>query len=70
MSKQPEVHVTPSESGGWEVRSDPSRVLSRHVRKRDAIVSARDALRNSGGGEAVIHRVSGQIEERDTIPPK
>jgi hypothetical protein len=61
-----EIHVVPGKTGGWEVRKDAS-VLSRHVRKRDAVVSARGALRSHGGGEAVIHSPSGRISETDTV---
>jgi hypothetical protein len=68
MSTQREAHVVPAERGGWDVRIESS-VVSHHVRKRDAVVSARGTLRNRGGGEAVIHSPSGRISAKDTIAP-
>jgi hypothetical protein len=67
-----ELHVKPSEHGGWDViepGSDSSNPVGHYPRKRDAEMGAREMLRRQGGGEAVIYRIRGEIQERDTIEP-
>lgn len=45
-----------------------SRASSTHTTQRDAIDSARNMLKNSGGGELTIKGVNQLIREKNTIP--
>jgi hypothetical protein len=64
-----EIHVKPSQSGGWDVIDAASGEASaNYPRKRDAELGARELLRGHGGGEAIIYRLRGDIEERDSVP--
>ena len=63
-------HVVPNPSGGWDVKAPGSQRASFHSpRKREAEVRAKEILRNSGGGEAVIHGKNNRIIDSDTVPP-
>jgi hypothetical protein len=68
-----EIHVEPLKGGGWVIKSvDTGKWLTKSpfVRKRDAESAAREVLMDKGGGIAVIHRYSGEVEERDTVPAR
>jgi len=68
-----EVHVSPADESGWEVRRIQGggwKVIGRFARKRDAEIAAREHLVAHGGGTVVIYRLTGEIEERDEIPLK
>lgn len=68
-------HVTPHPAGGWQVKGEGNtRATIRTNTQKDAIDCARIISRNQGS-ELVIHRVNGQIREkdshgRDPFPPK
>jgi hypothetical protein len=63
------VTVRPADDGGWLVVIGKDASGSRHERKRDATLRGRELLRREGGGELVIHSVSGRIVDRDRVPP-
>jgi hypothetical protein len=63
-------HVVPNPAGGWDVkRPGAERASSHHGIQADAEARAKEILGNIGGGEAVIHRPSGEIRDSDTVPP-
>lgn len=62
------VDVTPGKDGGWIVTN--SRAEQRFERKRDAALQGRIMLREHGGGELVIHNLSGKIISRDHVRGK
>jgi Uncharacterized protein conserved in bacteria (DUF2188) len=65
-----ERHVVPDGDGGWDVvRPGAERSSGNFTNQGDAIDRAREIVRNSRGGEVVIHRRSGVIRDSDTVPP-
>lgn len=62
--------VSPSPSGGWNVK-DPgaSRASSHHDTQADAQRAARGYLGNSGGGELITQGTNGRFRDKDTVPP-
>jgi Uncharacterized protein conserved in bacteria (DUF2188) len=63
-------HVVPNPKGGWDVeKPGASRASSHHDTQVSAEARAKEILRGAGGGEAVIHRPSGEIRDSDTVPP-
>jgi len=64
-------HVTfDSDSGKWRVVAPGAeRASAVEGTQAAAIDRAREILTNQGGGELVIHRPSGQIRGKDTVPP-
>jgi hypothetical protein len=63
-----ERHVVSNEAGGWDVVHPGSRqVSSRYRTQREAVSRAREVVRESGGGEVVVHARDGRIRNRDTI---
>ena len=65
-----ERHVVPNPEGGWDVRAPGARRSSGHAQTQgDAIDRAREIVRNTGGGEIVIHGRGGQIRDSDTVAP-
>jgi Uncharacterized protein conserved in bacteria (DUF2188) len=65
-----ERHVVPDSDGGWNVVGPGAERSSGHFQSQgEAIDRAREIVRNSGGGEVVIHRPSGLIRDSDTVPP-
>jgi len=62
-------HVV-SREGGWAVKApNASRASSTHATQAEAIAAARQVVRNSGGGELVIHGRDGRIRDSDTVSP-
>lgn len=62
-------HVVSSGSG-WAVKApNASRASSKHSTQAEAISAARQVVRNSGGGELVIHGKDGRIRDSDTVSP-
>lgn len=45
------------------------RASGTHDTQAQAIDRARDIVRNTGGGEVVIHNRDGQVRDSDTIAP-
>ena len=56
--------------GQWaNKRNDAHRASSLHATQRDADRSAREMLRNQGGGELTTMGQDGRIRSKDTISP-
>lgn len=65
-----ERHVVPNPNGGWDVKAPGTARASTHVESQaQGIDRAREIVRNSGGGEVVIHGRDGRVRDSDTIPP-
>lgn len=65
-----ERHVVPNPQGGWDVRKPGGNRSSAHTETKDpAVDRAREIVRNTGGGEVVIHGRDGRIQDSDTVPP-
>lgn len=65
-----ERHVVPDPGGGWNVRAPNADRSSGHFdTQQQAIDRARDIVRNTGGGEVVIHDRRGRVRDSDTVPP-
>lgn len=63
-------HVVPNPTGGWDVRKPgASRASSHHDTQAQAEARAKEILRSTGGGEAVIHGRNGRIRDSDTVSP-
>lgn len=63
-------HVVPNPRGGWDVKAPGAeRASSHHDTQANAEKSAKDTVRNQGGGEVRIHRPNGQIRDSDTVAP-
>ncbi len=69
MAKGTNRHVTKRPSGNWANKIEGAdRASSLHNTQADAINSARDGLKKSGGGELIIHGTDGKIRAKDTVP--
>ena len=69
MAKGNNRHVTKSPSGSWANKIEGADKASNlHNTQADAINSARDGLKKSGGGELIIHGTDGKIRQKNTIP--
>ena len=56
--------------GNWiNKRCDASKASGLFTNQQDAINSARNMLRNSGGGELIVKGTNGRIRSKDTIAP-
>jgi hypothetical protein len=56
--------------GQWvNKKNDSDKASSLHNTQGEAIDSAREMLKNSGGGELTIKGVDGKIRSKDTIAP-
>lgn len=65
-----ERHVVPNPRGGWDVRAPGADRASAHADTQAAGINrAREIVRNTGGGEVVIHGRDGRIRDSDTVPP-
>ena len=70
MAKEERHVVRDSKTGDWKVvKPGTSRASARERTQGDAEARAKEILRNQGGGEAVIHRPSGEIRDKDTVAP-
>jgi hypothetical protein len=70
MSKKQDRIVYQNESGKWvNQRNDGQRASSVHDTQQAAIDSAKQMLKNQGGGELTIKGVDGQIRSKTTIGP-
>lgn len=49
------------------IKSSQNGAGRRYGSQRDAVTAARDTLRNTGGGEIIIHGRDGRIRDRDTV---
>ena len=62
-----ECHVIESPDGDWMIKTSRNGAGRRFGTQRDAVVAAREALRNTGGGELIVHGRDGRIRDRDTV---
>ena len=70
MSKDRDRTVFRGTDGKWHnKRNAASRAGSTHNTQREAQVTAREMLRNRGGGELTTKGVDGQIRAKDTVSP-
>jgi len=70
MSKDRDRMVYRRDDGKWaNKRLDADRASSLHDTQRDAVDTASDMLRKSGGGELITKGLDGRIRSKDTIAP-
>jgi len=70
MSKKNDRIVYRRSDGKWvNKKTSSNRATSVHVTQKDAENTARDNLRNQGGGELIIKGLDGKIRSKDTIAP-
>ena len=70
MSNKNNRSVFRRPDGTWVNKlNDADRASSLHTTQRDAESSARDMLRNAGGGELTTMGRDGRIRSKDTIAP-
>ena len=70
MSKDQDRTVYRRNDGQWvNKRNDSKRPSSLHDTQKDAADTAREMLRNQGGGELTTKGLDGRIRSKDTIPP-
>jgi len=62
-----EYHVMENPEGSWEIKTSRNCTGRRYGTQRDAVIAARKALSNKGGGEVVVHGRDGRIRDRDTV---
>ncbi len=64
-------HVTKDkESGDWKAkREGADRAAGYYDTQAEAEKAAKEFSANSGGGEVMTHRPSGEIRSKDTVPP-
>lgn len=61
------AHVTASQSGVWSVTASGVTLHTTWF-QGDAINWARNYLRVRGGGQLVVYRVDGMIDQQQTVP--
>lgn len=70
MSKGQDRMVYRRPDGTWaNKRNDAEKASSLHDTQKEAINTARDMLKNQGGGELSVKGLDGKIRSKDTIPP-
>lgn len=70
MSNKKDRMVYKRLDGKWaNKRNDSERASSLHATQADAENSAREMLKNQGGGELTTKGVNGRIRSKDTIAP-
>jgi len=70
MSKGRDRTISHRHDGTWEnKRNDAERASSLHKTQREAEQTAREMLRNQGGGELTTKGLDGKIRSKDTIAP-
>ena len=70
MGKDQDRTVYRKSNGKWvNKRQDAQRASSLHDTQKDAIDTAREMLKNQGGGELITHDRHGKIRSKDTIHP-
>jgi Uncharacterized protein conserved in bacteria (DUF2188) len=64
----PDLHVTPSGDGDWDVkRADDGKVLSHHSTREEAEIHARQLVHEEGGGEVHLHDAEGHIDDAESV---
>jgi hypothetical protein len=63
-----EYHIVVRD-GGWSVKNqDQGRIgATTYPMREEAVRAGREALRDAGGGELIIHGRDGRIRDRDTV---
>lgn len=69
MSRSNTRHVVPSGPNKWVVTEPGKGTKSTHRTQGAAEQAAKKDLKQTGGGEAVIHDRQGKIRDSDTIAP-
>lgn len=70
MSKGRDRTVSKRPDGRWQnKRNDSDRASSTHTTQREAEQTAKEMLRNQGGGELTTLGLDGKIRSKDTITP-
>jgi hypothetical protein len=70
MAKKNNRTVFQRSDGSWVNKRNTSKhATSIHKTQKGAILTARQNLKNSGGGELTTKGVNGKIRSKDTIPP-
>jgi len=70
MGKKQDRIVYRKTDGNWvNKKSDSDRASSIHSTQKDAIKTAKDMLKNQGGGELTTQGIHGKIVSKDTIKP-
>jgi hypothetical protein len=70
MSKGRDRTIFRRNDGTWaNKRNDATKPSSVHDTQLDAVNSARNILKNQGGGELTTKGVNGRIRSKDTIAP-
>jgi hypothetical protein len=70
MNKKQDRMVYRRVDGNWaNKRNDSERASSVHSTQKAAEDTAREMLRNQGGGELITKGLNGRIRSKDTIPP-
>lgn len=70
MSKDRDRTVSKRPDGSWEnKRNDAGKASSVHSTQKEAEQSAREMLRNQGGGELTTKSREGEVRSKDTIAP-
>ncbi|SEL64674.1 DUF2188 domain-containing protein [Nitrosovibrio tenuis] len=70
MSKDRDRTISKRSDGNWEnKRNDADRASSLHKTQREAVQTAKEMLKNQGGGELTTKGVHGEIRSKDTIAP-
>src|SRR4051812_42448048 len=72
-----EAHVVPERKGGWEVVKGGSEVVrdgsgrsgSTHRTRQAATREARELIRESGGGDVVVHDRQGRMRHSQVVRP-
>ena len=65
----PDYNVYKDGEGWVAKREDAERASSRHETQAAAYDAARRYAGGNGGGDISVHRVNGQIREKNTIAP-
>ena len=69
MSNRNTRHIVPAGPKKWVVTNPGEGAVSTHRTQNAAERAAKQDLRRSGGGEAIIHDRGGKIRDSDTIAP-
>ena len=70
MSKGRDRMVSKGADGKWaNKRNDAKKASSLHGAQKEAEATARQMLKNQGGGELTTKGRDGKLRSKDTIPP-
>jgi hypothetical protein len=63
------IHIT-KKDGGWTVNREGADRKQDYATQTEAVEAGRKALRDSGGGEIIVHGRDGRIRDKDTVFPR